>query len=68
MATLTELRNTKAKMAEREKEKLESRFTELPTPVFNPPPPGMPQNSEAVQRVLDRRALEVSAVRVISVA
>jgi hypothetical protein len=59
MADLNELRNTRVKMAERAKEKLESRFTELPTPVYNPPPLGMPTNSEAVQRVLDRRALEV---------
>lgn len=61
MSELNELRNTRVKMAEREKEKLESRFTELPTPVYNPPPTDMPTNSEAVQRVLDRRALEVSS-------
>jgi hypothetical protein len=59
MSELNELRNTRVNMAEREKEKLESRFTELPTPVYNPPPSDMPTNSEAVQRVLDRRALEV---------
>ena len=62
MSDLMELRNTQGKMKAREAMKVDMRFTELPTPVYNPPPKSMPRNSEAVQRVLDRRALEVGAV------
>jgi len=62
VADLNELRNTRNKIAEREQMKHAMRFTELPTPVYNPPPKGMPRNSDAVQRVLDRRMLEKATV------
>jgi hypothetical protein len=62
MNDLNELRNSRNKMAEREKMKFTQRFTELPTPVLIPPPKGMPRNSEVVQGILDRGAMEVALV------
>jgi membrane-bound lytic murein transglycosylase len=62
MDDLNELRNTRAKMEERAILKYQNRFTELPTPVWNPPPKGMPRNNEIIQRVLDRRDIGQAGV------
>lgn len=62
MEDLNVLRNTRAKMEERAILKYQNRFTELPTPIWNPPPKGMPRNNEIIQRVLDRRDVGQSGV------